>query len=67
MNSKNEKDVNTFTIHGKHCMGCTRRKKDIMISCSHGNKEIVDLFFTDAQARELLEKLTQRLEENNQP
>ena len=65
--TQTEKEITSTTVHGKECIGCKKHKKDIMIAYTDKNSdEITDLFFTDEQAKSLLKRLKERIEENKE-
>ncbi len=58
----NVKDV---SVHGKRCVGCVRRTRDVMVSVNTTNMHtFVDFFLTKEQAQQLVTDIAEILVDN---
>lgn len=55
---------NATAVCSRHVLGCVRAEADIMMSVMHSNDQFIDVFFTETQARELIQQLEDGLREN---
>jgi hypothetical protein len=61
MEKEREIQVEQITVHGKDCIGCEKSKKDIMISYTDKDGDIIDLFLSQKKAEELYKELDKRI------
>lgn len=60
-----EKEIINTNVFGKGCIGCLAHKKDIMIAYNYqGSDDIVNLYLTTEQAKNLLDNLKKQLKNN---
>jgi hypothetical protein len=57
--------VSGISVWDKHCIGCEKFNKDILVSIQiEGDQEFHDFFLTDAEGKKLMADLQKRILEN---
>lgn len=51
-------------VNNRHCNGCIRAKRDVMISYVSNDNKFLDIFLTQSQAEELIIQLQKSITQN---